>query len=95
MCTLDGHDTFHGMGMMAAVTPATSRSTPVPRHPVSLEEIRTQDKRSLPFLQANQDQGLENLSYNILNDLRCEDRDKFLDLAWKVSWPLRSPRVGW
>lgn len=29
--TLDGKDTFHGMGMVAAVTPGTSHSHPVPR----------------------------------------------------------------
>ena len=33
--TLDGHDTFHGMGMIAAITPGTRSERPIPRAKVS------------------------------------------------------------
>ena len=43
VCTLDGHSTFHDMGMIAAVTPETAQS-PEQRQPLStlllLEECR-------------------------------------------------------
>ena len=39
--TLDGHDTFHGMGMIAVVTPCTKHSRNVAQHKVSPEEILT------------------------------------------------------
>ncbi|KAL8571123.1 hypothetical protein ACOMHN_010584 [Nucella lapillus] len=35
------------------------------------------------------------LVYEILQDFAVEDRTRKLDLLWKVSWPLRSPRLGW
>ena len=38
--TIDGHNTFHGMGMIATVTPARKLSTSVPRAKVSFEEIQ-------------------------------------------------------
>ena len=38
---LDGHDTFHGMGMIAVVTPGTKHSRNVAQHKVSPEEILT------------------------------------------------------
>ena len=31
ICTLDGHGTFHGMGMIAAVTPGTRSGQAIPR----------------------------------------------------------------
>ena len=33
--TLDGHDTFHGMGMIAAIAPGTRSERPIPRAKVS------------------------------------------------------------
>ena len=30
--TLDGNDTFHGMGMIATVTPGTSKQNRIPRN---------------------------------------------------------------
>lgn len=34
---LDGYDTFHGMGMIAATTAGTRRRAPVPRSAATLE----------------------------------------------------------
>ena len=42
--TLDGHDTFHGMGMIAVVTPGTKFSRNVTRRKVSSEEISATGK---------------------------------------------------
>ncbi|WAR04123.1 LOW QUALITY PROTEIN: hypothetical protein MAR_019492 [Mya arenaria] len=37
--TLDGHNTFHGMGIVAASTPGSDVSVPVPRKDISMEEV--------------------------------------------------------
>ena len=37
--TLDEHNTFHGMGMIGTVTPATSRTGRIPRVSVTAEDI--------------------------------------------------------
>ncbi len=42
--TLDGHGTFHGMGIIAAITPDTMRSRPIPRKSVTTEQIANAGK---------------------------------------------------
>ena len=37
--TLDGNDTFHGMGMITAITPGTKKSNPILRMKVSSRDI--------------------------------------------------------
>lgn len=37
--TLDGHDTFHGMGIVAVITPAKADLKRIPRKEVSFDEI--------------------------------------------------------
>ncbi|KAL8568600.1 hypothetical protein ACOMHN_006261 [Nucella lapillus] len=71
------------MGMIAAVTPATSRPRSVPRS-VDLEEIKGIGR--IPpfyFFMPNQYRGFEKLGYDILNDLWWDDQEKLLDLVWK------------
>lgn len=38
-CTIDGLNTFHGMGIMAAITPVVKKDFQVPRRDVSKEEV--------------------------------------------------------
>jgi hypothetical protein len=37
--TLDGHNTFHGMGIIATSTPGTDITIPVPRKYISMEDV--------------------------------------------------------
>ena len=39
--TLDGYDTFHGMGMIAAIIPGTKKSNPILREKVTSTDIAT------------------------------------------------------
>ena len=42
-CTLDGHGTFHGMAIIAAITPCTERSTVViPREEVIITKSKSE-----------------------------------------------------
>ena len=50
--TLDGHDTFHGMGMIAVVTPGTKFSRNVTRRKVSSEEISATGKVEIHHMRA-------------------------------------------
>lgn len=45
--TLDGHNTFHGMGMIATITPGTKRIRRVPKRKVTIDEITTAGRSSL------------------------------------------------
>lgn len=38
-CTIDGLNTFHGMGIMAAITPVVKKDFQVPRRDVSKDEV--------------------------------------------------------
>lgn len=38
--TIDGHGTFHGMGIVASVTPGFKRNSTVPRVNVDIEELK-------------------------------------------------------
>ena len=47
--TLDGHNTFHGMGMIAAVTPGISRSGNISRISVTAEDIAAVGKLNIEY----------------------------------------------
>lgn len=48
--TIDGHGTFHGMGIIAAVTPGTKESRIIPRLKVTTEEIKEVGKINYIFI---------------------------------------------
>ena len=47
--TLDGNDTFHGMGMIAAVTPGFKRSNPIIRVKVTAKDIASVGHVSIQY----------------------------------------------
>lgn len=92
--TLDGTGTFHGMGIIAAATPGTKQHTPIPRYiSVNAKSVTAVGKIPIRY----HDPATVNLSlvYKVLQDFKTEDDSRKLDLVWKISWPLRSPRPGW
>ena len=44
VCTIDGHGTFHGMGMIAAITPKLKLSQAIPKVKVMNEDITKLEK---------------------------------------------------
>jgi hypothetical protein len=93
--TLDGHGTFHGMGIIAAITPGTMRSRPIPRKSVTTEQIANAGKLVIRhYNRSNENQQL--LVYKELKDLKVQDSFAHLDLLYKLKQPLiRSPRPAW
>ena len=92
--TLDGHNTFHGMGIIATVTPGTFGTMPVPRRSVSAEEIASAGRIEIKQFSPVCD-GLQSLRYGMLQDHREEDVTANVDLLWNIALPLRSCRPLW
>ncbi|KAL8566075.1 hypothetical protein ACOMHN_045250 [Nucella lapillus] len=51
--TLDGRGTFHGMGIIASVTPGVKAARRVPRRDVSLKDIKAIGKIKIPFFRSS------------------------------------------
>ena len=92
--TLDGNGTFHGMGIIATITPGTKSKIPVPKSKVTTEDIaKTGSIEMCPFVGP-----VENtpLYFKELHDLHVKNPTANLDLLWKLSQLLlRSPRPAW
>ena len=86
---LYGTGTFHGMGI-AAATPGSKVSEPVRRDPhATPEKVSAIGKIPSYFHPSAVDL---TLAYDVLKEFRIDDKAWTLDLIWKRSWPLRSPR---
>ena len=92
--TLDGYNTFHGMGIIAAVTPRTEISKIVPRINVMAEDIAALGKINITFFKPREG-ALSLLKYNKLSDFTTEDDTANADLLWKTSWLLQPERLSW
>jgi len=91
--TLDGHDTFHGMGMIAVVTPGTKHSRNVARHKVTPEEISTTGRVEIHPCWPRQ-VNME-IKYKDSVLVRAEDPTANLDIPWKTSLLFGTPRSSW
>ncbi|KAG1676109.1 hypothetical protein GQR58_014439 [Nymphon striatum] len=90
--TLDGHGTFHGMGIIAAVTPGLRRQWIVPRMSVPIDSL-DDAKIAIKFYKT---MGKEApLVYEELPRINVDDRTRHLNTMWKISWSMRPIRPGW
>lgn len=71
--TLDGLNTFHGMGIIAGITPGTKRTQPIPRITVSTEEIKALAKIEIKYYKPQTDHMAE-LTYAELKNLKTLDK---------------------
>jgi hypothetical protein len=92
--TLDGQGTFHGMGMIAAVTPATRTVRRIKRDTtINAKHVEAAGRIQMKFWSAKESQ--QRLVYEMLPNFSGSQAHSFIDMVWNVSWPLRSPRPGW
>ena len=70
--TLDGHNTFHAMGMIAAVTPATSSTVQIPRVSVTAEDTAAIGKVNIKHFIFESDSS-QSLQYKKLEQYDTED----------------------
>ena len=92
--TIDGHNTFHGMGMIATITPATTGSFHIPCSKIPTEDICSIGHiRIKHFIPAAD--GFKSLSYRSLSIPHMKDPTSAIDTLWKASLLLRPKRPGW
>ncbi|KAK7111484.1 hypothetical protein V1264_011106 [Littorina saxatilis] len=92
--TLDGTGTFHGMGIIASATPCQKQHNSI-RRDQRVTNKSLMGVGSIPVRYFDPSTISLSLVYELLHDFSTNDDRKKLDLVWKVSWPLRSPRPGW
>ncbi|GFO32950.1 hypothetical protein PoB_005945500 [Plakobranchus ocellatus] len=92
--TLGGLGTFHGMGIIGAATPSEKLSRLI-RRDTSVTALQTSTFGQIPVHFFSSSKIDIPLKYEKLQSFRFEDITKKLDLLWKVSWPLRTPHIGW
>ena len=92
--TLDGNDTFHSMGMIAAVTPGTKKSNPILRMKVSSRDIAMVGQVPIKY-HREESLGMTAVTYGKLHDMKASDPTAHLDLLWKTSIMFGSPRPMW
>jgi hypothetical protein len=90
--TLDGHGTFHGMGMVVAVTPELAQQHVIPRLELASNNVHNA-KIAIHYYKAVKGNRVP-LVYDKLPVVSVADIWKYLDVMWKVSWLLRPNRPG-
>eukprot|EP00795_Rhopilema_esculentum_P015939 gene15939-biopygen5325 len=94
--TIDGRNTFHGMGIIATITPrsAARTSTFIPRRcNISSDEIAAIG--AINIKQYNIANNQLNIRYDQLLSNEIVDPTSKLDLLWQVSWLLNPRRPSW
>ena len=92
--TLDGNNTFHGMGMIAAVTPGVMKSNPIVKAKVTPRDIATIGKVPIHY-HRDESLGKTLITYQKLHSFKAEDPTAYLDNLWKSSVLFGSPRPAW
>ena len=81
--TLDGNYTFHGMGMIAAITPGTKTSNPILRVKVTSGDIAMVGRVPIQY-HREESFGMTEVMYQKLHDVKLQDPTAHLDILWKV-----------
>ncbi len=89
--TVDGKNTFHGMGIIATITPGTRNEQHIPRLSVTAEDIAAIGTVNIEnFVPVTK--GVRSLVYKDLADVHETDPTAGADTLWKVCLAVRSPR---
>ncbi len=92
--TIDGLNTFHGMGIIASVTPRVTSTKSVPRKDVSSKDVMnigSTETRTFRWRQKLSG----SLKYKILPEFNANDTTNILDVLWKSAWTLKPERPLW
>lgn len=94
IATLDGKNTFHGMGIIAAVTPSLKAERQIPRKDIPLKDIITLGKINIhPY--PSQREAIYNMSYAVLENIDMKEPYLQSDLLWKTSSIAQISRPLW
>ena len=92
--TLDGHNTFHGMGIITTSTPGSDVSVIVPRKEVSLDEVASLGKVDIQYFVQPQSPS-EGIQFQELPGLQTAHHCEPLDILCKLVWTMRQTRSSW
>lgn len=93
--TIDGNNTFHGMGMIATITPEIQQRHQVPRKSVSSQDISKAGHITIYYHQLESYDKVDITYENetVIKDV-C-DPTSSLDILWKTSLLFGKPRPSW
>ena len=102
--TIDGHGTFHGMGIIACITPRIERASVIPPVKITAKDLEKVGHINIvPYVQKSG--GLKTLTYQEVEEHSEDDREMAsdrderemaADTLWKLSLLLgKCPRPGW
>ena len=92
ICTIDGRNTFHGMGMIAIIVNGSFSSKPVPRIKVADKDILEKSHVSVLFY-SDKRSLLQTITFNPLKFDTSEQ--SFVDILWKSSYYFKNPMPFW
>ena len=92
--TIDGHNTFHGMGIIAIVTPGCSSPLAVPRRTVTSEEIISAGNIEFKILKLDAPKDVT-FKFEKLQPTIVVDNTKLLGTLWQSSWVLKPHQPQW
>lgn len=92
--SIDGFNTFHGMGIIASFTPGTMKSKPVPRIKVLSDDIVRIGRINIKFLDCHCPHNPP-ITYKELNRIEIIDSTAYIDILWEASLVLHPSRPTW
>ncbi len=92
--TLDGHGTFHGMGMIAAITPGIKSGHLLLRAKETFFDLSKLGRVKIHY-HKEESRGMTAVTYQKLVELKAQDSSTHLDILWKTSILFGSPRPAW
>lgn len=84
--TLDGRGTYHGMGIIVAVTPGVRDTTSIPRLQSPENNFMAAQIEIKYYRSVRKKGGL--LEFRKLDPISASDKLENLDILWKTSWLL-------
>lgn len=92
--SLDGFNTFHGMGMIASFTPGTLKAKPVPRITVSSRDLIQVGRINIRYLTSHRTKA-PHLVYHELKAMEVSDPTAHIDILWEMSFCIHPNRPAW
>ena len=90
--TLNGFNNFHGMGIIATITPKVNSSSIVPKKIVSTDSLIQIGRIETKFIERRI--GHSPIKYQNLKHLFCKE-DNTISLFWSCTWLLKPERPFW
>ena len=95
IATIDGHNTFHGMGMIATITPGVQCARSVPRVYASREDLTEICKVNFEFYNQTSNNFTNLRFHKLQNFTNVEDPTNDLEFLVKVARPLKIECPSW